>query len=503
MEKYQAIKEYLHGSMTAYDLIVYIDSEQNKSVKNDGVIYTPKYIADEMIRISNINLDTKIIEPSCGHGIFLLSLIEYMNKNYNLQGDQLKSWFLNNVIALEISSATVNDTKLILEAFFEKEFNVSVKYSDFMNIICTDALTYDFDTSNYTALGNPPYIRTKNLEENYLKFLKKNFNSCKKGNIDIYFAFLEKYTKCKSSCFIVPNSFLSNKSGSTLRKIISPKLEYLIDFKDKKVFKDASVYTCIVKTGNSGQEKFVYCNDIGNPVESKITSLFFSESQVNKTIEKLYSGIATLSDKLFKVNQNNDGTFFATYNNTTYPIDNNLVVPYLKLTKIKNTCFTSEFIIFPYNLDNKIVPENELSVRYPNTYKYLKAIKNELCKRDKGKIHNYDAWYAYGRRQGLNIIQEDDLLIIPAMIGNECNPVCISVKKLKEKFNRFVFTSGFILPINSNTKALSENILTSCFLDYVKSTGKKYPGNYFSINSTIVKKFITSNQTSPLDKFFE
>ena len=57
-----------------------------QSYKNEnGIVFTPKYIADfickDMLR-SEVNLDSiKIIDPACGCGIFLISVIELIKEN--------------------------------------------------------------------------------------------------------------------------------------------------------------------------------------------------------------------------------------------------------------------------------------------------------------------------------------------------------------------------------------------------------------------------------------
>ena len=63
-----------------------------------------------------------------------------------------------------------------------------------------------------------------------------------------------------------------------------------------------------------------------------------------------------------------------------------------------------EYIIFPYSIKGDkvvLIDEEILKSKYPMTYKYLKDMKEELDKRDKG-VKKLNKWYAYGRTQGLN-----------------------------------------------------------------------------------------------------
>ena len=90
-------EEYLTSQMHESDLIAKLDSIQDKSVKEDGVIYTPWSVVQEMIAIAEPTPDMKIIEPSCGHGTFLIGLLYYMNQKHGLTGKELSNWFIKKV----------------------------------------------------------------------------------------------------------------------------------------------------------------------------------------------------------------------------------------------------------------------------------------------------------------------------------------------------------------------------------------------------------------------
>ena len=76
-------------------------------------------------------------------------------------------------------------------------------------------------------------------------------------------AFIEHYSNtAESLVFITPNSFLTSNTGVVLKDLLMDKLTLLVDFKEKKIFKDASVYTCIFKTVlNSFTTEMSYGND--------------------------------------------------------------------------------------------------------------------------------------------------------------------------------------------------------------------------------------------------
>ena len=111
--------------------------QQNKKNKF-GQYFTPKIVADFMIDLSEIPTNAKILEPSCGEGVFL---------------DLLQKKGFNNLSAYEI-----DDT-------IAKEFPF-VKYESFV--------TADIKEKFELIIGNPPYIRWKNLETELKNELIKN-----------------------------------------------------------------------------------------------------------------------------------------------------------------------------------------------------------------------------------------------------------------------------------------------------------------------------------------
>lgn len=493
--KKRIYEEYLTSQMHESDLIIKLDSIQIKTVKEDGVIYTPWHVVQEMIAIAEPTSEMTIIEPSCGHGIFLIGLLYHMNQAHGLSSQQLLDWFTDKVVGVEISPTTVNELKSILSAFFQKRFNLTVAPEKFSNIHCHDGLTFASDTKFDLCIGNPPYIRAKNLDGDYLNFLKETFASCRKGMIDIYLAFIEKYSAAAQRLvFITPNSFLTNNTGKALRDGLVGKLTLLIDFKERKIFKDAGVYTCVFKTEADGcTVEMLYGNDFNKYQVIEKSSLFGETTEEPGLVDTVLSGVATLCDSVYIVRKGNDEKFYATHEGVSYEIEDEIVVPYLKITKVKsNNLSNIDYMIYPYNDDKTIISEEILKKDFPLTYYYLLAVKERLLQRDKGKTEKYESWYAYGRKQGLHKITEKYIIVVPQMIGGECKPHKINISNLINKYGSIVFTSGFVVPQNKENKLACEYILGQQFIEFAKMNGKAWPGkeeSYYSLTVKQIKKF--------------
>lgn len=458
-------------------------STQNSKTRNikDGKIYTPDYIVDFMLEniidktaIDNQLANVTILEPSCGNGQFIRGLLRFTEKHNFFQNKQKQyDWFVNHVVAMDIDEVALNELKDFLITYFDNEHHV------FDNIICVDSLKYDFGNREFDyVIGNPPYIQAKNLPVETLDFLKNNFISCKKHKCDIYYAFIEKFSKMsKHLIFVTSNSFLTNKSGEVLLNQIKDNISLLINFGSKKIFDNADVYSCIFKLDKNNinlDEIYYGYENIDNVLKQFKQNIAVLRDKIdinnnNNTIINVYSGIATLSDKTYTIN----------IDDNSLNIENDIVVPVIKITKRE-----TKYMIYPYNKSNhQIFSEDEMINKYPNCYKYLLNHREILLNRDKGKTDKYENWFAYGRKQGFHHLP-NEIICIPTMIGGNSVPYKMNIQDYLEEYGKVLFVSGFVLADENNDRYLTDE-----FIKYVQEYGKAYSGNYYVINSKIIKGF--------------
>jgi hypothetical protein len=225
------------------------------------------------------------------------------------------------------------------------------------------------------------------LSAEYRKYLKSHFEVLKTGLVDIYYAFiLKSLTLLRADGILVaitPNSYLYNKSALGLRKYLfdNTYVQEIIDYKDKKVFPNVSVYCCITIFTLSKKTELIYNGGtISYSDIIKNYSLFNLSSNHNtlKDICKIRNGIATLRDKI--------------YIHDTKLFDEPCWRPI-------TTGHSNKYIIYPYN-DGTIIKEETFKTDNPQTYTYLLTHKTELSNRDKGN-KTYPLWYSYGRTQSI------------------------------------------------------------------------------------------------------
>lgn len=490
MLKSEVFDSFKKGNIDVFRAIRILETDiENK--KNEGVVYTPKYIADHII--SNIDYKTEetIFEPSVGHGIFIFSLIEYVQNTYKLNNEEMTQWFNEKVFANELSQDKIDDFLQLLKIYFH---NKGISNISFNNITCGDTLMKEYNKKFDVLIGNPPYIRTKNLESQYLKKLREKFISCKQGNVDIFYAFIELSTEIADrSSMIVPHSFINNKSAYNLRKIIKPYINDIIDFKSKLIFDPVRTYTCIYKLDKNKSDEILYSNDLNDFKKSFNKESLLDEHWIFEQYEKskllpdntlMRSGIATLKDKVYIIENpqykriEEREYVIHQYEGKEYLIEKEATIDFFKITKMNK-----EYrIISPYDEKFNIIKEEELAQKYPCLYEFLKNVKQDLNTRDKGKTTKYESWYAYGRKQGLFRNEYEHHLLLPLMTTLPMKAIYI------EKKNNFLFSSGYVLSFVSKEDALHvKEILESDNVSaFIKRVGKEWPGKekYYTYSIT-------------------
>ncbi|MDD4149422.1 MAG: N-6 DNA methylase, partial [Bacteroidales bacterium] len=179
------MKETKHTYISEEKSLIVEEPAKNKY----GQYFTPEIISDFMISLASISDNSRVLEPSCGEGIFL---------------DLLLKKGINNLSAYEL------DKELIPNKFkdiIKNESFVSAKIDEQFDLI----------------IGNPPYIRWKNLEEELKQELARNplwnkhFNSLCDYSYIFILKSIEHLKENGQLIFITPEYWLNTTHSRTLR----------------------------------------------------------------------------------------------------------------------------------------------------------------------------------------------------------------------------------------------------------------------------------------------
>ena len=222
-----------------------------------GQYFTPKIVADFMIELADISKNASILEPSCGEGVFLSLLQEkgfYNLTAYEIDEDLARNF--SNVIYESFVSATLNET-------------------------------YDL------IIGNPPYIRWKNLEDDLKQELSKNpiwskyFNSL----CDYLYIFILKSIELLNEngqlIFICPEYWMNTTHSISLRNYMVSQghFEAIYHFNETPIFEKVTVSIVIFK--------FVKTKNVNDKI--KVAKFYANQKLTDDILQKLKLQI-TLKD---------------------------------------------------------------------------------------------------------------------------------------------------------------------------------------------------------------
>lgn len=200
---------------------------KQKQKNKFGQYFTPKDFADFMIELADIRNESAILEPSCGEGIFLELL---QNKGYK------------NLTAFEIDTDLANDFDF-------------VRYESFVSA----EIEKTFDL----VIGNPPYIRWANLEQNLKDELLSNelWNRYFNSLCDYLYIFILKSIELLNEngqlIFICPEYWLNTTHSISLRNYMVENgyFEEIYHFNETPIFDNVRVSIIIFKFVKSKSRK--------------------------------------------------------------------------------------------------------------------------------------------------------------------------------------------------------------------------------------------------------
>ncbi len=524
-----------NGKFDFEDVIqLFETSIPSNDITVNGAVYTPSHIKEYIVNetLNKVPLNelpnAKVADIACGTGAFLYTVAQHIKQHST---KSYYSIFKENIYGLDISDYTVLRAKLLLSllAISNGEDHDAFEF----NLFIGNALDFDWREKLKTfsgfdiVLGNPPYVRAKNLSDD-TKALLSRWEVTKTGNPDLYIPFFEiglEHLKANGILgYITVNTFKRSVNARSLRSYFkSNQFEIkLLDFGSSQVFENKSTYTCIVfvekKKSSHIQYQKISMEDLINGMTNNFTSIDYElldtkkgwildKPEVLRTIRKIEmagtplgdkfpirNGLATLSNDVFIFKPvDEDEHYFYHQNGKLHKIEKNICRDVIKPNRLKYESEIPELkeqIIFPYygknvrpnKKSNKriVFDEDHFKKTFPNAYTYLKANKKQLLMRDKGKNKKYK-WFEFGRTQALNDLGKK--LLFPYMAGQ---PYFVYSDQ-----EDLLLYAGYAVYCDSERelKVLKRILESEIFWYYVKKTSKPYSGNYFALAKNYVKDF--------------
>lgn len=355
-----------------------------------GQYFTIEVIANFMTSCIKKSNDCLVLEPSCGKGVFLKSLEKY---NFN------------NVTAYEIDNTLMNEYDY-------------VKYESFISSPVEDK----FDV----VIGNPPYIRWKNLEQELKEELQNNplWNKYFNSLCDYLFIFIlksiEQLKEDGELIFICSDYWMNTTHSQALRNYMCENGHFseIYHFKEAPLFDKVTASFVIfryVKSRDKKNEIRLYSyNKKGVPTEDELNNFSCFDKQVipqfkpnsrwllatkeQQEVLERFESSCSQKDLLFPIELYRIGDFCDIGNgmvsglDSAFKLDNtnnlnsnelNHIISVLKAKDLERYCYTnvSQYVYLPQGLS-----EEDLKNEYPNFYLHFQQFVDKLNER-----------YNYGR----------------------------------------------------------------------------------------------------------
>lgn len=511
------------------DLIEFFEFVISPAEKEvNGAVYTPlhirEYIVNEVLKgYTDVELrNLKIGDLSCGCGGFFITAAIYIHQKTHAPINE----FISNFYGVDIASYSIERTRIILALLclsYGENVNNSPKLYH-ANSLEFDICGIDEVAQNHgfdIIIGNPPYVSSSKISEES-KQLLCNWSVASTGKTDLYLPFFQIAIEALKPGgilgYITVNNFYRSLNGRAFRAYMSERNYNLqmVDFGSEQVFKGRSTYTCIcIITRAEGN--IAYCKKNSHYLDqicqtdfihleyenlNDFTGWTLCNTTISNIIRKVEStgnplgelfeiknGFATLKNDiyLFTPKRETKKYFILDDNGTDYKIEKGICRKAIKPNILKSDsdiAVNLEYIIFPYRLDANnrtvLIGEDEMKLKYPHAFDYLRQNYDILKKRDK-ESRTYASWYAFGRTQALNIVGKK--LLFPYLADK---PYFVLTED-----ESLLFYNGYAIVGNSTRKlkVLRRILQSSVFWYYIKHTSKPYGGNYFALAKNYVKKF--------------
>lgn len=231
---------------------------------NYGEIFTKKWVVDSMLDLIGYTSDRdlsqfRIVEPSIGSGAFIVPIIERLlvsARKYEVHLEGLRgSIFGMDIQADHVETCRAEAVNLLQKYGFEENVDSLVESWIQTGDFLLDEIPGNVDF----VVGNPPYIRSEDLDKSLDQLYRKRWHTMR-GRSDIYIGFYERglhiLNKGGRLIYICADRWMHNSYGKSLRGFVSSRyaVEAVWRMHDVDAFETSvSAYPAITLISNSEQ----------------------------------------------------------------------------------------------------------------------------------------------------------------------------------------------------------------------------------------------------------
>ena len=402
-------------------------------------------------------------------------------KEYKLSIEEKRNILLNNIFGVDIDAQAVEVTKLSLflkllenegrslsstgqqSLFRASDLNAKILPSMMNNIKCGNSLigsnyyedkdltllgiqeqrkvnVFDWDKQFpqvFTeggfdcVIGNPPYVNINTMPE-YHEYFSKKYNEIHTGYNDLMYYFLYRGINLlnKDGLFgvITSNYFIGNEYAKKLRLFLNKKATGIINFKNARIFDEASVHTTLLFAQKNPKQNeiqiYTYQND-NAPNEVKLDENYtfstldrsslqeiwlVADNNSTKIIEKIKND-STLLDEIMIIEKGSSSGKNDVFTVTKVFAEEHSFEKDAYRKNIKNSDIQQ--YIFADRGNVVIYTDNKTNIKnFPNVYSYLQEHKKVLSARNEVVKGSYP-WWRMERPREKCIFDANEKLVVP------------------------------------------------------------------------------------------
>jgi hypothetical protein len=263
----------------------------NAGMEERGAIFTRRevveFILDLIGYVPSKPLHTmRLLEPSFGHGDFLLIVVERLLHAWRRSGAPPEA-LSNSLFAVELHGSSFDHTRGLV---FERLREEGITFPDAQKIVngwlaqgdfLLTAITGQFDV----VIGNPPYVRQELIPNALMAEYRARYRTIY-DRADIYIPFIERSLNLLGADgqlgFICADRWMKNRYGGPLRAMVAKDfhLKVYVDMVDTPAFhQDVIAYPAITVIGKekAGMTRIAHRPEISGPLLRQLAAVLTSD----------------------------------------------------------------------------------------------------------------------------------------------------------------------------------------------------------------------------------